>query len=264
MKSRILRFFAYLAYAGLALVLFVLSAYISFSFFVRSGATRTPDVKGLPADEAFAVLADHGLTVEESRVADRYSESVPAGSVLSQRPQAGSLVKRGNRIVVAVSLGPQRLTVPDLSGLTLPASQVALSAVGLELGKSLSVWSQATTTGAVVSQFPSAGSQTSPAQKVDVLISRGSTGEVYVMPDLVYRDYDTVRRFFDVRGLRMGNVRFEPYEGIPEGVILRQFPLAGHPLARRDAISLVVAAEDRTQENTNALDRTDRSLYPGR
>ena len=32
------------------------------------------------------------------------------------------------------------------------------------------------------------------------------------------------------------------YEGVREGAILRQYPLAGHPLDRRETISLVVAA----------------------
>ena len=40
----------------------------------------------------------------------------------------------------------------------------------------------------------------------------------------------------------MGTVKFEPYEGILDGTILRQTPLPGHPLRRRDVISLVVAA----------------------
>jgi hypothetical protein len=66
------------------------------------------------------------------------------------------------------------------------------------------------------------------------------------MPDLVYRHYEEVRRFFDLRGLRLGSVRFEPYEGVASGVILRQFPLPGHPLSGRDAVSLVVASPDGT------------------
>jgi hypothetical protein len=37
-------------------------------------------------------------------------------------------------------------------------------------------------------------------------------------------------------------VKYEPYEGIEAGVVLRQYPLAGHPLRRHDVISLVVAA----------------------
>jgi hypothetical protein len=62
------------------------------------------------------------------------------------------------------------------------------------------------------------------------------------MPDLVYRRYEPVRRSFERRGFRLGAVKFEPYEGIADGTILRQTPLPGHPLHRLDLISLVVAA----------------------
>ena len=61
------------------------------------------------------------------------------------------------------------------------------------------------------------------------------------MPDLVYRDYDLVRLFFERRGFQLGGVKPEIYEGVPPGVILRQYPLAGHPLTRSDVISLVIS-----------------------
>ncbi|HXT19989.1 MAG TPA: PASTA domain-containing protein, partial [Thermoanaerobaculia bacterium] len=75
--------------------------------------------------------------------------------------------------------------------------------------------------------------------------------ETYVMPDLVDRDYRSVRSFLEVHGFRVGSVKFEPYEGVSESLVLRQFPLPGHPLRRGEVISLVVASvpspEDLTQ-----------------
>jgi len=69
-------------------------------------------------------------------------------------------------------------------------------------------------------------------------------GERYVMPDLVYRNYDQVRPYFEQLGFKFGSVKFERYEGVAAGVILRQFPLPGHPLSHEDAVSLVVATAD--------------------
>ena len=50
------------------------------------------------------------------------------------------------------------------------------------------------------------------------------------------------RAFLESRGFRLGNVKVEPYEGVPGGIVLRQFPLPGHPLRGHDAVSLVVSA----------------------
>ena len=58
----------------------------------------------------------------------------------------------------------------------------------------------------------------------------------------VYESYERVRQFFESRGFRVGSVKYEPYEGIEPGVVLRQFPLAGHRLGQQDVISLVVAS----------------------
>jgi len=69
-------------------------------------------------------------------------------------------------------------------------------------------------------------------------------GERFIMPDLIYRDYESVRPLFEKSGFHFGSVKFERYEGVAAGIILRQFPLPGHPVTRDDAVSLVVATAD--------------------
>ena len=68
--------------------------------------------------------------------------------------------------------------------------------------------------------------------------------ERYIMPDLVYRSYEGIRPYFEQRGFNFGSVKFERYEGVAAGVVLRQYPQAGHPVTKQDNISLVVATAD--------------------
>ncbi|MES1211049.1 MAG: PASTA domain-containing protein, partial [Acidobacteriota bacterium] len=68
--------------------------------------------------------------------------------------------------------------------------------------------------------------------------------ERFIMPDLIYRDYEGVRPLFEQRGFHFGSVKFERYEGVAAGTILRQFPLPGHPVTRDEAVSVVVATAD--------------------
>lgn len=230
-----------LAYAGVALLLFVVAGYAAFSVFVRSGATPVPAIEGLAADQARSVAADSGLRIEVAE-AGRFDDDVPSGHVLEQSPSPRSLVKRGATVTAVLSLGPQRLTAPELTGRSFQAAQVALAASGLTLGKTLQVYSRDAASGTVVAQDPAAGSPLPPDGAVDLFLAQGGSARRYVMPDLVYRDYERVRAFFERSGLRLGRVTFEIYEGAPEGTVLRQFPLAGHPLTPREAVSLVVAA----------------------
>lgn len=244
MRSKLLSALGLAAYLGLLVGLFAFSANMAFSLFVRSGATTTPDLAGLSRDEAEALLAEQGLAWSVARSEGRYSDAVPVGSVVGQKPSPGSLVKRGNVVEVVLSLGPQRLTVPDLRGQSVASAQVALAGAALTLGKTLHVFSSEDSPGNIVRQFPESGAATGAGTAVDILIAEERSGETYVMPDLVYAHIERVRSFFDNHGLRIGTVRAERYEGVPAGVILRQSPLPGHPLSRTDLVSLVIASDD--------------------
>ena len=243
MLARFLRRFAWILYAGFVAAVFVAASYLAFNLFVRSGVTPVPEVEGLSLASAEARLRERALTMDREP-GERYDDDVPAGHVLRQSPAPGSLVKRGGRVEVAVSLGPQVVAVPDLTGAALPAAQVTLAAAGLGVGRTLGIYSPNSQPGTVVDQSPKGGQRAGSAATVDLFLSSGDPAAVFVMPDLVYRDYERVRRFFERRGFRLGSVKFESYEGIGAGVVLRQFPLAGHPLSRREVISLVVASDD--------------------
>lgn len=240
---KLLRFLGLSVYALVVVGVFVASAYGAFNLFVTSGATRVPDVAGLPREEAADRLADSGLEMTEPEEGGRYHGTVAAGHVIEQSPPASALVKRGTSVGAVVSLGPQRLTVPQLVGKSQQSAQVTLAAGGMALGSTLKVFQPGTAAGIVVAQDPETGELVSPAAEVRVFLAQGGAGRRLIMPDLVYRDYDGVRAFFERAGLKLGRVTFEIYEGAREGTILRQFPLAGHPLTAADAVSLVVAAD---------------------
>jgi beta-lactam-binding protein with PASTA domain len=241
MLRRLLHGLGWLAYALLLVAAFAFAAYLAFSFFVRSGVTAMPPLAGLSRAEAVHSLLDQGLEPRTGSNSTRYDDKVPVGHVVRQNPEAGTFVKRGSRVELVLSLGPRRVEVPNLAGKALPAAQVALSALGLGMGSILGAFDSRRPPGSVLEQDPDAGSAVAPATPVDLLLTMATPAERYLMPDLVYRHYDEVRPYFERRGFRFGSVKFERYEGVAAGVILRQFPLAGHPLTRSDPVSLVVA-----------------------
>jgi serine/threonine-protein kinase len=245
---KLLRALAYLAYGAVIVLVFSLAAYTSFSLFVRSGVTTVPPVEGLTRTDAATRLADQGLRLRGVSNEGRYSEKVPAGKVMRQSPDARTLVKRGSGVTVVLSLGPQRVEVPEMASRSLPAAQAALSGSGLAVGRILGAYSATLATGSVVTTDPSPGSTIPPSTPVNVLLALSVPGERFVMPDLVYRDYEGVRPYFEQQGFRFGSVKYERYEGVQSGVILRQFPLPGHPLTKQDNISLVVATVDTPAE----------------
>lgn len=244
MLARLLRGLGFLAYGLLLLVIFGLASYISFSLFVRSGVTSVPAVVGLSRAEATNRLVDQGLAINP-KVAERYDDKVPNGHIARQTPDPRTLVKRGSTVNIVLSMGPQRVEVPALAGKVLPAAQQALSGSGLALGQILGAFGREDSVpGTVLVQDPDPQAFIAPSTPVDLTLVMAVPRKRYVMPDLVYRDYDIVRADFERRGFRFGNVKFERYEGMAAGVILNQYPLPGHPIGKDDAISLSVATAD--------------------
>ncbi|MEM8932389.1 MAG: PASTA domain-containing protein [Acidobacteriota bacterium] len=241
MWRKLTRALGCLGYLGVLGGLFAVVAYAAFSAFVRGGVTPVPDLRGLSETEAMALLTDQGL---DAAWADepRYDESVPRDHVLRQDPGAGVYVKRDTTVTLTLSRGPRRIAVPDLGGQAVQAAQVSLSAAGLVLGRVFDVFDDAPV-GTVVAQQPVAGENVAVDAPVDLFVTAGANRDVYVMPDVVGRPYDAVRRFFEARGIRTGRVGYVALEGIEPGVILRQYPLAGHPLKAGDVLSLDVSAD---------------------
>ena len=243
MSLSVLRLFGWVSYGAVMLVVFTVSGYLAFSGFVRSGVTAVPDIQGLAKEEASALLQDQGLELL-IREEPRYDEKVPGGHVLLQDPKGGSLVKRGSPVEIVTSMGQELLEVPDLDGQALQAAQVTLSASGLTLGQTFGVYSSEGQPGTVVSQSPASGSQVGRASAVDLFLSLEGRNETFLMPDLVYRRFSDVKPYFEQYGFRLGSVKFEYYEGIAPGTVLRQHPLPGHRLRRHNVISMVVTTED--------------------
>jgi beta-lactam-binding protein with PASTA domain len=99
---------------------------------VSKGKERVavPDVRGRTEAEATQALQAAGLAVAVQR-AD--SDTVPAGSVISQTPEPGTRVDKGSEVTIVVSNGPPRVQVPDVLCMTRRQAADTLAAAGLRV-----------------------------------------------------------------------------------------------------------------------------------
>jgi beta-lactam-binding protein with PASTA domain len=95
--------------------------------------------------------------------------------------------------------------------------------------------------GTVLVQRPAAGEADLSAGGASLLVSRGSGGGTFVMPDLIGREAAAALLALQAAGLKVSDVRYRTYPGVAPGIVLRQNPPAGHPVSSRAALSLDVS-----------------------
>jgi beta-lactam-binding protein with PASTA domain len=232
-------------FALVVVACFGLSTYFWFNFFVKGKSLPTPNLLGKTVADARATCSDLGVTLEVEDKHRRNSDKIAAGNVVWQNRTAGaaSFIKRGTTIRVELSAGPLVLSVPDLTGQRAGTALLRLGQQNLKLGN-LSY-----TEGAVqgiVAADPPTGTIVSAQTPVSLLVASPAGPRPFIMPDLIDHPLDQVRPYLESQGLAVSAVKFEAYPGIPDGIIIRQYPLRGAPISQRDALTVVVSKQEET------------------
>ena len=194
-----------LALLGLVLVFVALaSALTAMRYAIHGREVAVPKLLGLAPSQAQKALAEKGLVLDTER--RFYSRDIAEGHIMSQVPEAGILVRRGWRVRVAESLGPQRVTIPDILGQSSRAAEINIRRWGLELGTVATVEIPELPANQVVGQSPppNAGSVASP--KISLLETSPPQPATFLMPDFVGRSLTAAREEVQDAGLTVGNV----------------------------------------------------------
>jgi serine/threonine-protein kinase len=218
---------------------FTLSFYLAMKMEMRSTRIVVPDVTGMTREEAEQAASPIGMVVE---IADqRHDPAVPSGRVLAQQPSPGFEVRRGRRLKVVLSLGGKVLEVPDLVGQPSRTVEITLRREGFLPGDEVKVYDDRAPRGTVIGQVPAPGTPSIPRERVHRLVSLGSAGSTWVMPNLENRPRREVQRWLERAGFRLGPVRQVSHTGRTPGTVVGQRPPAGYPVRSRDVIHLSVA-----------------------
>lgn len=127
-----------------------------------------PDIEGFEAPLALRVIAASGITV---RRVDSVANSTPKGTALATRPAAGVTRGPSESIELVVSAGPANTSIPDVSGLTVPAAREKLFAAGFALGRILKERSEGLPDGRIIRQRPAAGGLAARDGRVDIVVA---------------------------------------------------------------------------------------------
>lgn len=169
-SKRVLVVSASVAVAALVVTLVV-------SLLSAANVMAAPDVLGMDLSNATTQLSRDGLEIDV--VAERFSDE-PAGMILSQEPEPGADLRRGEPIKVIVSAGTEEFVMPDVVGNGVALARGALEGGGLVVEVEYVLSETASDT--VLSSNPAAGATVRTGDIVRLQVATPRTDDGGLQP----------------------------------------------------------------------------------
>jgi len=163
--------FVVLSFIIILLLGFVISRTVLYFYTQHRNEIEVPELSKKDYRKAKHDLYKMGLYI--NKVGERNSLEVLDGSIISQVPQANTIVKKGYTIDVIVSKGPELIKIPTLDNLTLDETRIRLINSGLEIGNVNYSYSNEIQKGKVIYSQPVYGMDVPRNSKVDLVMSLG-------------------------------------------------------------------------------------------
>ncbi len=143
------------------------------AIFDRVVTTATvPSVTGLDVNDAKALLDREGLKYKELYVD---SDDVKVNVVMYQNPEADTVVRKEDTVLISVSSGPAQLSMPDVVGMNIEDAKSLLQSYGFTQMTLYPVLNGDYSIGTVVSQTPAASDKADKETPVSISYSGGKT-----------------------------------------------------------------------------------------
>ncbi|MBB3040353.1 Stk1 family PASTA domain-containing Ser/Thr kinase [Nocardioides soli] len=191
-----------------------------------------PKLKGRSEDAAQdALLATH---LGYGRSIEKWSDSVPAGEVISSDPKAGTTLRPDSPVDLVVSKGPKPVDLKDWVGKSVDKAMEWLAKKGLTGKVASEEYSNDVPDGAVISMDPQGGTTVHRGDQVSFVVSKGP--ELVEVPSVRGAGVDAARAKLEGLGF---DVRTEDAAGsLGLGFVWSQSPGAGEMVPPGTTITL--------------------------
>ena len=130
-----------------------------------------PSTVGGSYEEAVGSFTPLGLTAVI--LEKRFDEEIAKGKIIESVPPGGGKVDAGGSVELIISKGPERYTIPTITGLTPEAAQVTITKLPLIVGTVTEVYNSEIPKGFVISTSPTSGSSVKRDTPVNLIVSKG-------------------------------------------------------------------------------------------
>ena len=253
------RFFNILLGALAMLAVALISAFLSMRLAIHGREVEVPSLAGLTIAEASQMASSRGLSLNvENRF---YSNDIAPSHVLAQSPASGATVRREWTVRVTESLGPQKVSVPDLIGQTERPASILMRRLSLDLG-TVAQLPAGDESGIVLAQTPTPNASGIDRPRVSLLLSAPEDPDstAYVMPSLTGLTLTTAAYRAAAAGVHIASIEdvnlpaptapgspanapvapAPMTAAVPPGTVVDQTPLAGYRVVKGEAVHITL------------------------
>lgn len=175
------------------------------------------------------------FSLKRSQMSDEFE----AGLIIAQTPDAGTVVKEGQKIALTVSMGLNIQTVPDVAGKTEEEAVKILTDAGFSTVIS-SKYSEEVEEGLVIGTNPASGEVAKKSQNLQIYVSLGSKSATDIeVPSLVGLTQTLATEMLESLELVPLVQQVDSIE--PRGRVLSQSIAAGEKVPKNTSITITVS-----------------------
>ncbi|TAM84606.1 MAG: PASTA domain-containing protein [Acidobacteria bacterium] len=217
----------------------VVSAITTIRLTVHGRQETLPNLVGMPISQARSTARSLGLNLD---VEDRlYSDKIAPEAVVSQMPAAGTSIKPQQQIHILLSLGPQKVSVPDVVGRSIRAARITAVERGLTIGDVAALYWPQAEQNQVVAQDPPPATTDLQSPAVNFLVSLGPTPAAYLCPNFQGKPVGVVQSELEQAGFQNIRITQAAVAGALQGNIIQQLPLPGSRVTPNTVFEFQVA-----------------------
>ena len=215
-----------------------------------------PNVVGLSKDEAKQDVEEAKLVFEVA--SEEYNKDVPEGFVISQKAEddlgdftttpQNKKVKEGSKVLVKISKGQEKTTVPNVEGKEKEEAIKMLEDAKLQV-EVIEETSKTVKEGYVISQETDPDSEAFAGDTVKIHVSTGTGIKQVTVISVIGQDEATAKSNLENLGLKV-NVSYNTDESKENGVVLEQSIDANKTVDEGTTITITVNKKDEMKSGT--------------
>lgn len=166
-------------------------------------------------------------------------ETIPKYHVITQKPEAGKVVRMGRKVYPTVSAGPPLNRIPNLKGKTLEEAQRIVENDGTFRIGNIARLRYNAPPETVIAQDPAPDTLSQPGSFINILVCKGEPSEVIIMPNIIGKTIKEAEEIIKQYDLKLvPNIIDTP--DAPPNVVLDQTPPPDTPVTKGQTVIYTV------------------------